>query len=459
MKQITFYLFNIVLLTVSVSGFAQNRNTSIRTAIPELKATNYVGNEYGQKPSESVLRHSEDSHGHNGTYIRVTFPKHPSEKANLLVYFSFMIEKDPFNPKYPTQGSVKNINWEDLKPLSFQVTEDGRVFYGYKEDGRSLKTTTDLVRKRTNWDSFDVYVPWELFSLGYLFDTPEKQSKGCFPINIFLKADVYQNMKHIGTNQNIPVTRYVYDVPSSGMEIKDLGSEDISSLFDEDPQKPPIPKFPPYVARDSAQFIFVPTGGGEPTGEQKNDTIPRPQTISHSHHFTSSIGFGTPIEVKSKRGVKYTFPQSVTMNIEKNSVVFKKAESDIGENIYIGQFSIEVRTMADVEQYIAHLNDSLKNEGEKVSLRLPTMKEVSKVTKEVVYNGEENFEYYFNPDKTIFLALEYNKGRTGTAVVTDYVKVIETHTQKCSCGEKRVFSYTRQFKSMLLCRLYMNKKK
>jgi len=437
MKQITFYLFNIVLLTVSVSGFAQNRNTSIRTAIPELKATNYVGNEYGQKPSESVLRHSEDSHGHNGTYIRVTFPKHPSEKANLLVYFSFMIEKDPFNPKYPTQGSVKNINWEDLKPLSFQVTEDGRVFYGYKEDGRSLKTTTDLVRKRTNWDSFDVYVPWELFSLGYLFDTPEKQSKGCFPINIFLKADVYQNMKHIGTNQNIPVTRYVYDVPSSGMEIKDLGSEDISSLFDEEPQKPRL---------------------------EPRDSVPRhpnnfDEESAHSHYFTSSISFGTPIEVKGNRSVKYAFPQSVTMNIDKNNVIFKKAESDIGDNIYIGQFPMEARTMADAEQYIAHLNDSLKNEGEQVSLRLPTMKEISKVTKEVVYDGEENYEYYFNPDKTIFLALEYNKGRTGTAVVTDYVKVIETHTQKCSCGEKRVFSYTRQFKSMLLCRLYMNKKK
>lgn len=459
MRQYIIRLLYLALLTVSVSGSAQNRNTTERKVDPWLKVSNYIGNEYGQTPSDPKAGHSEDSYGHNGTYIRVSYLVHPYEKANLMVNFSFLIEKDPFHPKYPTQGTVENINWNDLKPLSFQVTEDGRVFYGYKEDARSLKTTTHLVRKRTNWDSFDVYVPWELFSLGYLFDTSEKQAKGCFAINIFLRVDVYQNSKLLGTNKIVPVTRYVYDVPSSGMDIKDLGSEDISSLFDEDPQKPPIPKFPPYVARDSAQFIFVPTGGGEPPGEQKNDTIPRPQTISHSHHFTSSIGFGTPIEVKSKRGVKYTFPQSVTMNIEKNSVVFKKAESDIGENIYIGQFSIEVRTMADVEQYIAHLNDSLKNEGEKVSLRLPTMKEVSKVTKEVVYNGEENFEYYFNPDKTIFLALEYNKGRTGTAVVTDYVKVIETHTQKCSCGEKRVFSYTRQFKSMLLCRLYMNKKK
>ena len=457
MRQHILRLLYLVLLIVSMPGLAQNRNTTERKVDPWLIVSNYVGNEYGQTPSDSKVKHTEDSHGHNGTYIQLSYNVHPYEKANLMVCFSFMIEKDPFNPKYPTQGTVEYINWNDLKPLSFQVTEDGRVFYGYKEDAKSLKTTTKLIRKRTNWDSFDVYVPWELFSLGYLFDTPEKQAKGCFAINIFLRVDVYQNSKLLGTNKIVPVTRYVYDVPSSGMEIKDLGSEDISSLFDEKPQKPQEPKFPPYVAHESCHFIFVPTGG------ESRDSNPRPPynppRENHSHYFTSSISFGTPIEVKGKKSIKYAFPQSMTISIDKKNVVFKKVVSDIADNIYIGQFSMRAKTMADAEQYIAHLNDSLNNVGAQVSLRLPTTKEVSKVNREVVFNGEDNYEYYFDSDKPIFLALEYNKDRKGTAVVTNCVKVVETHTQKCSCGEKRVFSYIRQFKSMLICRRYMNRKR
>lgn len=465
MRRILVKVSYLALLVFSMPSIAQNSKTDIKMAIPVLKATNYVGYECGQTPSESVLRHSEDSYGHNGTYIRVTFPKHPSEKANLVVSFSFMIEKDPFKPKYPTQGNVKNINWGDLKPLSFQVTEDGRVFYGFKENARDLKTTTHLDRKRTNWDSFDVYVPWELFSLGYLFDTPEKQALGCYSINIFLRADVYQNMRLIGTNKNIPITRYVYDVPSSGMKIKDLGSEDISSLFEEEP-----PKTYEYERRDSFVAVFAPEweeDGGGGSEEEDEETIivePRPRPsekreVRHQHHFTTSVSFGIPVEVKTQKPIRYAFPESVAMSIDKKNVVFEKAESDIGDNIYIGQYSMTAKTKEDAEQNIAHLNDSLKRVGTQMSLRLPTKKEVSKVTQNVVYSGEEDFEYYFNPESPFFLVLEYNKDRSGTAVVPDHVKVVETHTQKCSCGERRVFSYTRKFKSMLLCRLYMNKKR
>lgn len=232
-----------------------------------------------------------------------------------------------------------------------------------------------------------------------------------------------------------------------------------------EPWKPSPPET--YEGRDSlrANLIFVTPG-------YDNDRIKEPPTTDddggkdppapHQHNFVTTISFGTPREVKKKKPVEFDFPRYVVLNNGGNDHIFNKVASDLGDNLYIGQFLIDVTTIADAERCVAHLNDSLRKAGAGVVLRLPTKKEMSKILEDTSYEGvEDDLETFFNPEVySLMLVMEYNKDRTGTVVVPDHVSVTETHTQKCSsCGEVRsTFSFERQFRSMIQCQSYIRRK-
>lgn len=449
----------VLLLTICLLLFAGQQVMAQNTnqVVAKLSLTRAESYWVGYEDQSELIRkeraeHPESGDGHGGWYIKVEFPWHPSPPQEFIVEFSFYIEKDPFHPKHPTDGNQSIVvNWNYLKPLSFQVTKNGSVNYAVGPEADKLEKTTRLIRRRMNWKPFEIFLPWELFHLYQLFDTPEKQAMDGFRVGVYVKADVFYNGRRIGGAQNVPIIYHVNEVESSNMKIEDLGTDDITSLFDEEP-----PHGPGY---NPTQEDTIP-----PIPREPQDSIigypPPPPPTPHVHSYVTSYSFGTPREVKVQKPVKFAFPDLIPMSHGNSSFNFAKINSDLGDNVYIGRFFLDVKTIADAEKTVAHLNDSLKSVGAGMVFRLATKKEFYDTVANSPYKGkEDDLEPFFNPEYGLILALEYNKDRNGTVVVPDHVTVMETQTQRCACGEKRgPYTIERRFKSMLQCQTYIRRK-
>lgn len=447
----------IVCLLLFVGQRVVAQNTDLVVAQLNLsKAENFWNPTVDQSDliRKERAEHPESGDGHGGWYLKVSFPQHPSPPQEFLVQFSFYIEKDPFHPMYSTSRDDEVINFKYLKPLSFKVTQNGSINYAIGEGTENLKTTTRLDRYRMNWKPFEIYAPWELFHLYELFDTPEKQALDGFRIAIYIKAEIFINGRLVGYSHNVPRVYHIHEIPTSGVKSEYLGTDDITRLFDEEPPRPPYdPGYNPPTQEDT-----IPSIPREP-----RDSIigyPPPPPPPHVHSYVTSYSFGTPREVKVQKPVQFAFPDFVPMSYGNSSFNFAKINSDLGDNIYIGRFYLDVKTIADAEKTVAHLNDSLKSVGAGMVFRLATKKEFYDTVVNSPYKGkEDDLEPFFNPEYGLILALEYNKDRNGTVVVPDHVTVMETQIQRCACGEKRgPYTIERQFKSMLQCQTYIRRK-
>lgn len=180
----------------------------------------------------------------------------------------------------------------------------------------------------------------------------------------------------------------------------------------------------------------------------------------HNHSFQTEMTFSKPQEVKVKEKVKFNFPEEITIVNGVDTFIFKKCKSNIGDNVYLNLTSRdsydlpELETVDDAKLYLAYLNDSLKNAGEHMTLRLPTIKELNMYLGTST-EGLPDYYPYFKPLSATF-ALEYNEDKSGNPVVGSYVTVRKTVEQKCSCGQIRRYYTDYRFKNKAQANKFIN---
>lgn len=579
MKRTIFFALLLICLSVRAQKLTTNLATPV-LSITEADDYWYDNPAVGQdaKNRQERAKHPDSGDGHGGNYLTVSFPQHPAKPIEFEVRISFMIEKDPFHPKYPTDKKPTNINWNDLKPLSFRVTRDGRIFYGFKEDESDIETTTQLIRRCYSWRSFEMFLPWELFHLYQLFDTPEKKAMDGFRVAIYIKADVYHHARLIGRNTKVPIGYYVNEVEEQGgyeRKYEDLGTDDLSSFFDEEPSTPtkeeevecyPIAQIAQSLlwsnyAKDGHHSyegdlgkygigemgmgqVGIYTSGGykyfkdgcylwTSVHRGRNDMVskvtfshmderdqhhlcnlqndlarlkyrkvrtegrtvyyetptvnnlyqiaileydqnsnltramfeimeklPKKEiTISippHKHHYLRKIEFEEPKPVDVEVPAKY--PETVEIKYNDTLFVFKKADSNVSDNIYMCQdMQKQFKSEEELREFFNEIQDSLDMEGRKLSFRLPMKKEVYKNTKgQVTEKDAKSEDIYFSPKYPI-IAMDYYESSEGPTLVRTCYIMNSKRTSRCKeCGDTITTKWRYRFSTLKQCIWFKN---
>lgn len=446
-------LFIYLLCGLAIGASPQQMTKQlIRLSMNEIK------DEFGDKSGGRVVHVNMDR----------TFLSPP-----YIVKLSVWREKDPFHPKNDINSiqSTDDIKWNAMMPLTFNQYKVSRGVVGYDEDLSKYETHPYLTFERKDKAVFDIELPYFVFIDESIFDTPEKKNQ-CVSVTFFIKAAICKGNANneILTNSVVLHTTRIFNdyVPPSNVTL--LGTDDLSALLGDDEKiegdAPPIvpPEDPSKDPKEESKEKPTENSEEEPTETPTNRTpkfIPPPTPKPHRHSFATSINFGTPLTVRTKKAVVYDFPKSVEIQIDGIDYRYTKATSDLGDNVYLCEERLKgLGSIEDAEKKVSEINDSLQKAESGYAVRLATKKEASQKYSGIGYVGEENFEYFFDSKgNSIILALEYNKDRNGMVVVPDHVKVLEFITHKCNCGERRTITYQRQFKSMSQCRAYMNNRR
>lgn len=526
--------------------------------------------EQDAKIRQERAKHPDSGDGHGGYYLTVSFPRHPTTPMEFDVRISFMIEMDPFHPKYPTDRNPSKVNWNDLKPLTFKVTRNGRIFYGVNEDESDIETTTQLIRRCYSWKSFEVFLPWELFHLWQLFDTPEKRALDGFRVGIYIKADVYHNARLIGRNTDIPIGYHINEVEKyETVKTTTLNTDDLSNLLEDVEEEVEcyhiaqiaqnllwsnyakdghhsyegdlckygigemgmgqvgiyasggykyfkdgcnlwtsvhrgrndmVTKvtFSHMDKRDQhhlcnlqndlarLKYRKVKTAGRTvyyetPTVKnlyqsaileydqnscltramfeimeklpKKEMTIPIPP---HKHHYLRKIEFDDPKSVYVEVPAEY--PDSVEITYNDTLFVFKKADSDVSDNLYICQdMQKKFNSQEELRKYLDEIQDTLDMEGRNLSFRLPMKKEVYRNAKgQVAEKDAKSEDIYFSPKYPI-IAMDYYEPSEGPTLVRACYTMDSKRVSHCKeCGDTITIKRQYRFSTMKSCYWFKN---
>ena len=402
---------------------------------------------------EKSLHNGLTSNGAGGYFAKIQYTRHPRMCMPIEIRVSFMIEKDPYQPMFPIGGKY-NMNrdaFKKLRPLTFKVDGNGDVDYSFWEND-TRKEQTHVIKKRTDWDTFDFFLNWQLFSL-WQFNSPDKP---CIKIAIYVYVEVFDMYgKLLGTNKTIPIVYYVTNYLKNSSKREDLGTEDLSGLFDDEPE-PPTPEL--GSATDISEISEESTTDCPPF-EDTPPTPPEKKNEQHKHEYVKEVNFEIiPFQIAVSSYESY--PENVTINFSPElEMEFNHKAFGEENNRYISHYVLTKGQWAAIMEGDDSHGFSVTDKSpftditideaiifvEKVNLKLGDEQQLSIPTMETMCGtkgiGKEKFSNYVAdelaivPGEGLYLQLHVNSGVKNTVSETHYKVIAHKKTVCKGCRD------------------------
>lgn len=453
---------------ISLPCSAQRRQPRPREATWTLNVRNYE-----VKENYDVGTVSSES----GVEMTFDFGKCPAYvSGGVSVSVSIWHEKDIFNPAHGSFiNGARNLTWSRLTPVYFPVLdEDPEVLMWMSYDPEVYKTHEEMYISRysPDWSPIKIRIPWSIVHHWDLPDPPE----GVYdlPVRYFLRYTVaYEG--HIWSSSKPgavtpTVTCYHYSKPSTPRheyEVIDLGSEDLTSLFDEEPQEPEERKYTPEGNDSTPQRRWPPIPTRKPNREGRDEGQNGGKNASpHIHVFNNykKACYAPEYLLRNVR-VKKSLPDTLRMfigGLEPILLVLYDNSYYMMTNPLtprqfpassvpgLDAFATEIDTIAYTEMpfnlahcIIAYLNDSIQQEKlPKLEFDLPKKDDVIRHS---ILGEHELLEEYetgnvLSADGALYL-VAYVAENGEVIVQKPYWKVTMVAHFECDCGKKSPRTY------------------
>lgn len=328
----------VVWGAMSLPSAAQHRSVEKATIHHEM--TRYKGTEYmGSGMTE------------DGYLLTFSFPRHPARGTNNTLRITIWREKDIFHPR--NKGN-KFLDWSALESLPFQVGPGKDEIGGVNDDAPNLQY--EKIYKWKGWAPYSIKLPDALFMNFLLPDNPNHVEN--LPVKYYIVYEVNAGgILFSSKNSVTPSATYVMYVPDRHAHITDLGSDDLSSLMDDEevPEKPVKPltpcelwpefcgytSYPPYIP-DS----ISPRPTPKPSPTPKPIPKPTPQNPNNSQHQHVWYGCSETFKV-------YQEPHMVLLKDNRSGVLLSVAGEGlwgrkVKEGIYISRSPLTYRQLAAI---------------------------------------------------------------------------------------------------------------
>ena len=172
----------------------------------------------------------------DGFNMDFKFQSHPKD-CPFDVTLSFWREKDPLNPLYE-DGKIEDFKMMDMMQFT-QSTKDPSVIGATWHNEEDYEMVSEYTVHKTKWEAFSIYLPEVLFrnfDPPYMPDGVERM-----PVRYYIMYQLSSDAGFVSNeNRPLPWVEWVYAKPYK-QDIKHVGDDDLSSLFDDDDETPEPP--------------------------------------------------------------------------------------------------------------------------------------------------------------------------------------------------------------------------
>ena len=217
-----------------------------------------------------------------GYDLVIDLTKNPNVKVPYTIELSFYRERDPWHPVYTDKDYTKPdfvVDWQRLQPEPITVSNyDNTIRTGSSSDDPKEFKQTDTYTIECDSKKTVIFIPagWCAGNYG---PVPTDAQSCILRVVYYPHINVYSNNQCLKFNwHKTPYIYFSYDFCPHGNTYEDLGSEDLSSLFDDE-----TPKLPNQQASGIIDIPQIPTpqpkrDDNKPTGKQGDSGI-------HHHKF------------------------------------------------------------------------------------------------------------------------------------------------------------------------------